>query len=153
MGIHLEVQQDRDWLSVDEIETLVQLARYAGQRIPPLSSICAELGVRFVDAQMISSLHQQYFDDPSETDIITFPAAEIAEIDDYLGDIAICYPVAIQHANEHDQDPLSELEFLLLHGMLHIVGWDDQTDHDRQAMLAEQERILHEFETSLGLDS
>ncbi len=102
-----------------------------------------QFSIAFVDEHEIVDLHQRFMNLPEPTDILTFPYEP-----DPLGnggDIAICVPVAAANALEHGKSLSWELCFLVLHGVLHVLGWDDQTDADRAAMLARQEQILTEF--------
>lgn len=94
--------------------------------------------VRFVDDDEIARLHEQYMDDPSPTDIMTFPYDE----DEPGGDIVISVDSARVHAADAGWPVEQELQFLVLHGVLHVLGWDDATDDDRAAMLERQRAIL-----------
>ena len=95
---------------------------------------------RFVDDTEIGRLHDAYLGDPSPTDIITFPY----DPDDREqgGDIVISVDTAARNAEEHGWPLSQELRFLVLHGLLHVLGWDDATDEDRAAMLARQHELM-----------
>lgn len=96
--------------------------------------------IRFVDDAEIGRLHDAFMGDPAPTDIITFPY----DPDDGEpgGDIVISVETAARNAAEHGWSTAQELRFLLLHGLLHVLGWDDATDADRAAMLARQHELL-----------
>jgi rRNA maturation RNase YbeY len=98
-----------------------------------------QVAIAFVGADEISMLHEQFMGDSAPTDIITFPYddPEIAG-----GDIAICVTVASEYARDHGSTCSAELEFLVLHGLLHLLEYDDTTDDERAKMLTRQQEIL-----------
>lgn len=59
-----------------------------------------------------------------------------------LGDVAISWPTLLRQANAADHSPTYELLYLLVHGILHLVGYDDQTEAGYQAMVHLQQSIL-----------
>lgn len=59
-----------------------------------------------------------------------------------LGDVAISYPTVIRQAAEAGHSPLHEFAFLLAHGILHLIGFDDQTEAGYQRMVALQNATL-----------
>ena len=95
---------------------------------------------RFVDDDEIARLHGAFMGDPSPTDIITFPYDP--EDGEQGGDIVISVDTAARNAEEHNWPVLRELRFLVLHGLLHVLDWDDATDADRAAMLARQHELM-----------
>jgi probable rRNA maturation factor len=62
-----------------------------------------------------------------------------------LGDIVICWPTALQQARASRHSPGHELLFLFCHGLLHLLGYDDQTEEGYTAMVRQQEEILAPF--------
>jgi probable rRNA maturation factor len=101
-----------------------------------------QVAIAFVDEREIGLLHDQFMGDPSPTDIITFP---YDDPDFSGGDIAICVTVASDNAHEQGNSLSKELGFLVLHGMLHLLDYDDTADADRAAMLARQQVILDKW--------
>jgi probable rRNA maturation factor len=95
---------------------------------------------RFVDDGEIGRLHEVFMGDPSATDIITFPYDP--EDGEQGGDIVISVETAARNAEEHNWSTGQELRFLVLHGLLHVLGWDDASDEDRAAMLARQRELM-----------
>lgn len=69
---------------------------------------------------MIRKLHQRYFDDPTATDVITFP-------DDGRLDVVISLDRARRQARERNVSLWAEVVLLMLHGILHGIGFDDLT--------------------------
>ncbi len=106
--------------------------------------------IKITTASEIIELHRQYFQDSSITDVITFPAGEDIEEDSHLGDIAICYEVAVEQASDQQHSVVRELVFLSLHGLLHLLGYDDQTKESRAEMLDLQEQLIADYESYSG---
>jgi rRNA maturation RNase YbeY len=96
--------------------------------------------LRFVDDAEIGRLHEAFMGDPSPTDIITFPYDP--DDGERGGDIVISVETAARSAEEHGWPTAQELRFLVLHGLLHVLGWDDATVEDRAAMLARQHELM-----------
>jgi len=65
-----------------------------------------------------------------------------SELPTHLGDIVISWPTVVRQAGEGDHSPAYELLYLLAHGVLHLVGYDDQTEAGYAAMVHLQESIL-----------
>jgi probable rRNA maturation factor len=97
-----------------------------------------ELSVSFVDEDEIADLHVRYLDEPGPTDVLSFPLDEVDERGRRLvGDVVIAPAVA---ARNNPADPEAELRLLLVHGILHLLGYDHEEDAERVAMWARQER-------------
>ncbi len=92
-----------------------------------------ELTLSFVDAAEIEDLHVRYMDEPGPTDVLSFPLGE----DGLLGDVVVCPAVAA--ANNPD-DPDGELRLLVVHGVLHVLGYDHHEDAGRAEMWERQAR-------------
>lgn len=60
----------------------------------------------------------------------------------HLGDLVISWPLVMQQALEAGHDPVYELLFLLSHGVLHLIGYDDQTEAGYQAMIRLQQAVM-----------
>jgi probable rRNA maturation factor len=108
-----------------------------------------ELGVRFVGERRMRSLNRDYRGLDQVTDVLSFPLEESGEWDDatagapprLLGDIVICLRVAARQARG-DGEPLAhELATLLIHGVLHLLGYDHETDDGE--MLRRQAELVH----------
>lgn len=100
--------------------------------------------LHFVSTQRICQLHADYFNDPSVTDCITFPLEKPPEGVKYLlGDLFICPETALKYAKRRSIDPYKELSLYIVHGLLHIIGFDDIDPKDRlQMRRAERECLM-----------
>ncbi|HET6712553.1 MAG TPA: rRNA maturation RNase YbeY [Actinomycetota bacterium] len=100
----------------------------------------AELSLSFVDDDEIAELHERYMHEPGPTDVLSFPLDD-DDLDEHgvrmLGDVVIAPAVA---ARNNPQDPAAELRLLVVHGVLHVLGYDHETDEERAEMWSRQER-------------
>jgi probable rRNA maturation factor len=97
-----------------------------------------ELSVSFVDEAEMTGLHVRYMHEEGPTDVLSFP---LDEVDDrgvrLLGDVIVAPSVA---ARNNPSDPAGEIRLLVVHGILHVLGYDHEEDADRTEMWARQER-------------
>ena len=129
---------------------LVRLATFALDqlRIHPL----AELSVVLVDEDTMSAYHQKYMGEPGPTDVLSFPMDELRPPNDdeeppagLLGDIVLCPAVTARQAREHGRTPEAEAEYLLVHGLLHLLGFDHAEPPQEKEMFDLQRRLLLTF--------
>ena len=99
-----------------------------------------ELSVSFVDEDEMAVLHERYMNEAGSTDVLTFPLDD-EDRDEagvrLLGDVVIAPAVA---ARNSPGAPQAELRLLLVHGILHILGYDHDDDAGRAEMWVRQER-------------
>lgn len=113
------------------------------------------LTIVLVDDLTIQELNCRFLDHDEPTDVITFVLDEAAQSDEglfvlpdsaslrALGEIYISCERAAAQSADWGTDPAREVRFLVVHGILHLLGWDDATAKMRTAMLARQEEILN----------
>lgn len=85
-----------------------------------------------VSDKTIARVHGDFFDDPTPTDVITFQHGEII-----LGAGTIA-----ENAARYGQAPSDEMALCVIHGLLHLAGWDDLTSEDARQMARKQEQIF-----------
>jgi probable rRNA maturation factor len=115
-----------------------------------------EMAVRFVDDLTMQEAHVEFMGIDEPTDIMTFPYEDegflpgnLDEPDEVAGgDLIISVDRAADNASAAGWEADQELFFLIAHGILHLLGWDDGTDQDRSRMLARQEQLLSEWNGS-----
>ena len=96
---------------------------------------CSEIILDFVDEKKICTLHGKFFNDPTPTDCITFPIDDDSVTQNrILGEIFICTEVALKYAKEHSIDPYEEVCLYIVHGLLHLIGYNDIENKDRIIM-------------------
>ncbi len=136
-------------VEVDELG-LLQLAEFALSqlRIHPQ----AELSILLVDETAMAELHQRFMDLPGPTDVMSFPMDELrAPAPEQppprgtLGDIVICPQFTSAQAPENGREPAEEIEYLLIHGLLHLLGHDHAEPGERAVMFALNDRMIADW--------
>ena len=98
---------------------------------------CDEISFYFVSERKISALHAEHFHDPAPTDCITFPMDA-----SYLGDIFVCPSIAIQYAEKKNLDPFQETLLYMIHGILHLLNFDDIDPKKRSYMRKKEKSCM-----------
>lgn len=140
MDVFLANEQE---LSFDEVK-LTALARHA--LVEEEVGHEAELSLLFVSPDHIQRLNKRFAGDDHATDVLAFP---MMEDDDQgslmLGDVVICPEVADKHARELGHSLADELEALVVHGTLHLLGYDHHKDEEKTQMDRRSQEILTTF--------
>jgi len=112
------------------------------------------LDVTFVTRGKMKSLNRKYRGKDSATDVLSFPALEIFARQGHLGDLVICAPILEEQAKRIGHSPKQELHVLLVHGLLHLLGYDHERSGRESSEMAKWEsRILGDvglIERTLG---
>lgn len=134
----------------DYLETIKHLFKLTLQKENIENEV--EVSVKFVTNEEIEQLNQQYRNQSSPTDVLSFPIytkVELLDIDETvpisLGDIVISTEKAAEQASEYNHSLFREYSFLAIHGLLHLLGYDHETEEDEQVMFAKQHSLLKEF--------
>lgn len=105
----------------------------------------SELSVALVEVDEMAHLNGQYRGIEGPTDVLSFgcddPCAAVADEPITLGDVIIAPEIAAAQADELGTTIESELNLLLVHGILHLLGYDHDNDEDA-AVMQERERVL-----------
>lgn len=103
----------------------------------------AELSIRIIDKNESAMLNQTYRKKTGPTNVLSFPMeASIDIVPPHLGDLAICAPLVLQEAHEQNKSIISHWAHLTIHGILHLLGYDHQTDKDASKMEAIEKHIM-----------
>ena len=102
----------------------------------------AELSVSVVSAGEMSELNQRYLHRDGPTDVLAFPMQEEDTRAFLLGDVIICPDFVSERKYQYDIDDGKELEFVAVHGLLHLLGYDDDDEDGALAMMRRQREIL-----------
>ena len=110
----------------------------------------AEVLVRIVDEQESAELNASYRGKQGPTNVLSFPfeappGVPAEELGDLLGDLVMCAPVIIREASEQGKSPQAHWAHMTVHGTLHLLGYDHQTDQEAGRMEALETRILAEL--------
>ncbi len=108
-----------------------------------------ELGITLVDPERMTGLHEDWMNEPGPTDVLSFPideltpgSAEVLSGPGMLGDIVICPQFAASDAKEANRTLDQHVQFLTVHGLLHLLGYDHATEEDYARMFALQDELL-----------
>ena len=128
-------------------ERLSRLARYVLDELKVHPQ--AELSVLAVDVPAMSALHLQWMDEEGPTDVLSFPMDELRPGKDgeepepgLLGDVVLCPEVAAAQAAATGHSTRDELDLLLTHGILHLLGYDHAEPREEQEMFGLQRALL-----------
>ena len=110
---------------------LEEIAKKGLARVNPPESV----EVSLIGDEEISRVHAQFMDNPHPTDVITFPYGQ-------EGEILISVETAQRQAEEFDSPLEREITLYLVHGILHLAGYEDGTKSSRDEMDALQESLL-----------
>ncbi len=94
------------------------------------------LSIAFLKHDRLARMHADFCGDPTPTDIITFPGIE----EGTFGELCISPQAALDYAKKHRGNPTEELTRYVIHGYLHLLGYDDIRPKDR-AQMRRQEKI------------
>lgn len=128
----------------------------------------AELALLFVDETTIAELNQTFMGVQGPTDVLAFPIDDddvgvgrspdgstsgpdrdpLADVPLLLGDVVVCPVVAARNAPAHAGTYDDEIALLVVHGILHVLGWDHATDEETEAMQARERELLERFNGS-----
>ena len=126
----------------------------------------AELSMLFVDEATIADLNERFLGREGPTDVLAFPMddevvesgrqpdqggrgpgapVEPSDAPVLIGDVVICPAIAERQAPEHENTTDDELALLVVHGVLHLLGFDHEDDDDAEAMQARERDLLAQF--------
>ena len=131
----------------DGIPDVATIRRWVRQAIDGAgASGRLEVSVRVVDTAEMQALNRQYRDRDRPTNVLSFPAGSVAGLPDGengpLGDIVVCAPVVADEAAEQGKPPAEHWAHMLVHGTLHLLGYDHEDDGEALDMEALEARIL-----------
>lgn len=103
----------------------------------------AEVSVVLTTDEEIADYHQRFMGIPGPTDVISWPADVYDPTgEQYLGDVMVSCETGCAQAAELGHSWEREVCVLAVHGTLHLLGWDDQTECDRQAMQTRVDELV-----------
>ena len=151
--------------------TQAELTQWANVSYSMVSDKPSEVTIRWVDSDEITQLNRDYRGKDQPTNVLSFPfeadfdfIGEMPEIDgdvmsamvgesgdinvdqalglNLLGDIIVCHPVIIKEANEQSKPVLDHYAHMVVHGILHLCGYDHVDDDEAEEMEALEVKIL-----------
>lgn len=140
----LNVSLDENWLQKIAIETL---------KAEGITS-SAEMGLVITDSKTIQKLNRTYRDEDQPTDVLAFhmipgisqeleqPFVRPPDGINHLGEVMISYPQAVKQAQEQGHSMARELALLIVHGILHLLGYDHELPDEEKQMKAKENAIM-----------
>ena len=103
----------------------------------------AEVGIRIVEENEIVELNRRFRCKAEPTNVLSFPFEDPPGVHtDLLGDVVICAPVVCREARTRGAQPSAHWAHMLVHGIMHLRGYDHQTPTEAEAMESMEARIL-----------
>ena len=146
MALEVDVQLGCD---APEIPPQAEIRRWVEAALAATGDAASgeiELAVRVVDAEESRTLNRRYRDQDKPTNVLSFPAQQLDGLPEaagrLLGDVVICAPVVAAEAVEQGKTVADHWGHMLVHGTLHLLGFDHQTDAEAEEMEALERQIL-----------
>ncbi len=131
-----------------EIPGRDQVESWAAAALNKIRRRGGEVTVRVVDRPEMTDLNRRYRGKTGPTNVLSFPfeaaAAGLPPLD-ILGDVVICAPVVAAQAARQRKPPMEHWALLVIHGILHLCGFDHQRDAEAARMEALERAILADF--------
>jgi probable rRNA maturation factor len=146
-------EQDGDWASIPSLEPTIRKLAGALARHPVGARVsCREATIVLGSDALLRRLNAAYRGKDAPTNVLSFPfkpraARADQEANRYLGDVVLGAETIAREAAERRIAPIHHLQHLVLHGLLHLIGYD----HESDAQAVEMERLETEVLTGLGL--
>mgnify|MGYP001819353865 CR=1 FL=1 len=148
--VGVEVQLAPAFTEVVSADALQRVAR----EVLHLEGVVGQVTLVITDDEGIRTLNRDYVGLDTPTDVLAFSAREdggsfvvAPGAGEYLGDVIISYPRAIDQAQEQGHAVDQELCLLTIHGMLHLLGYDHEGERDKAIMWSRQEALLAQVAT------
>ena len=146
MPVYLSNETRRSGLDTKALEPIIR------NLLGAVGEAEASLSVSFVRDPKIRELNREFRGKDKPTDVLSFPLYEPGEVADaeterLLGDIVISVDTALRQAADYDATLDREVQRLLIHGILHLLGHDHEEPVERAAMEAEERRLA----TAIGM--
>jgi probable rRNA maturation factor len=107
-----------------------------------LSTESGEVSILLTDDSEIARLNRDWRGIDKPTNVLSFPASRVGQGDKLLGDIVIAYETLERESRDESWDFLHHLAHLAVHGFLHLIGFDHETDAQAEEMEGLESRIM-----------
>ncbi len=129
---------DNSYLNADQI---LQLEVFAYALCDELKITGKVISIVLTDSELVSKLNKLYRKKSETTDVLSFPLNTIDSEDPLLGEIIIDVDRALSQANEYGHSLIKEIAFLIMHGFLHLIGYDHDDIHQGEMRQKEKELV------------
>ena len=130
MAITVDVQYASSCSAIPDKKKITLWARTCLDSI----SDNAELTIRIVDEEEIIELNKTWRKMDKPTNVLSFPAGDNQIIPEFLGDVVICAPIIIKEAMQQEKTADAHWAHMIIHGILHLLGYDHMNDSDAEIM-------------------
>ncbi len=138
MSVTVDVQRIMSGGPSDEM-----IQQWVEQALVAEDKTDVELTVRIVDESESAALNEEYRHKSNSTNVLSFPFECPEEVElNLLGDLVICAPVVEREAKQQDKNSQAHWAHMLVHGVLHLLGYDHIEESDAQNMEAREIKIL-----------
>lgn len=139
--INLDVQREVDALPTDD-----ELLKWVSETLQFEQHADTELTIRFVDEKESAELNGKYRHKDGATNILSFPFDMPDEVElNLLGDLVICANVVKKEAADQKKEELAHWAHMIIHGTLHLLGYDHLTDEQAVVMETKEIKILSQL--------
>jgi probable rRNA maturation factor len=141
MNYQIDIQNMTNHLIPSEEELSHWMTYVLQSKLP-----AAEINLRIVDPDEIRQLNKTYRHKDKPTNVLSFPLTLIKGVDipiPPIGDIIICAEIVKKEAIAQDKSEKAHWAHMIIHGILHLLGYDHETDSDAEKMEQEEITILH----------
>lgn len=130
-----------DWSALGDDAAGVYDAVAAVARFPGLLSSDSSVSIALASDDEVAALNAAYRGKTKATNVLSFPACRGAP-SGFLGDIALAAEIVAREADEQGVSVIHHVQHLVIHGLLHLMGYDHQSDQDAERMEALETSIL-----------
>jgi probable rRNA maturation factor len=143
--------EDERWLSIEGFSCLIPSLADATLRAIDLAPKSHAVSVALLADAEVRSLNKAFRGKDTPTNVLSFPAAPAMHLPDesqepvFLGDVALAYETVVREATEQEKPVQHHAAHLVVHGVLHLAGFDHENNADAERMEAAERQILGKF--------
>lgn len=153
MDLVIDIIDEVEELGEETCQLIIDILNFTAQKEGVNAG--SEVSITLTDNERIQEINRDYRHKDQPTDVISFALEEMGEeevtitgADDLprvLGDLIVSIPRAKEQAKEYGHSFERELGFLVVHGLLHLLGYDHMTEEEEKVMFTKQREILDEY--------
>ena len=141
MSFQIDIENVSGIDSIPDEKSMIKWAKLALEKKHKNAEVC----LRIVDIDEGQYLNKEWRNKDTATNVLSFPVGEtIEQAPNLLGDIVICAPIVEQEAEQQQKDSDAHWAHLIIHGILHLQGYDHMTDEEAAVMENKEIQILKE---------
>jgi len=141
--IDVEIEDEAWSDALADVEALVERAAQGALDTRPQAKRGGAVAILLTDDDSVADLNTRFRGKPASTNVLSFPAAQSAY--PHLGDVALAYGVCAAEAQAQGKSLADHLTHLVVHGVLHLLGYDHEAEADAEVMEQMECEILRRF--------